>query len=79
MGKLEKLIERIIKLDKGLRFNELSKVLIRLGYKQNQPRRGSSHYTFRKDSKAMITIPKSNPIIVAYVELVREILIEEGY
>ena len=27
MGKLEKLIEKILKLDKNLRFNELAKVL----------------------------------------------------
>jgi hypothetical protein len=72
MGKLEKLIEKILKLDKNLRFNELAKVLIRLGYKQNQPKGGSRHYIFRKDSFPPISIPKDNPIKIAYVELVRD-------
>jgi len=79
MGKLEKLIEKIIKLDKNLRFDELAKVLIRLGYKQNQPGGGSSHYTFRKEGKMPITIPKDNPITKVYVELVRDVLIEEDF
>jgi len=79
MGKLEKLIEKIMKLDKNLRFDELAKVLIRLGYKQNQPSGGSSHYTFRKEGKMPITIPKSNPVIIVYIEIVRNVLIEEGF
>jgi len=79
MGKLEKLIEKIIKADKNLRFDELAKVLVRLGYTQYQPKRGGSHYTFRKDGNMPITIPKANPINKAYVELVRDALIEEGY
>ena len=79
MGKLEKQIEKIMNLDKNLRFDELAKVLIRLGYKQSQPKGGSSHYTFKKDGKAPITIPKSNPVIGVYVEMVKDALIEEGY
>ena len=79
MGKLEKLIEKILKLDKNLRFDELAKVLIRLGYKQNQPKGGSSHYTFRKEGKMPITIPKDIPIGIKYVELVRDVLVEEGF
>jgi len=79
MGKLEKLIEKIMKLDKNLRFDELAKVLTRLGYKQNRPSGGSSHYTFRKEGKMPITIPKDNPIAKVYVELIRDVLIEEGF
>jgi len=79
MGKLEKLIEKILKLDKNLRFDELAKVLKRYGYNQSQPGKGSSHYTFRKDGKMPITIPKDNPVNTAYVELVRDALIEEGF
>jgi len=74
MGKLEKLIEKILKLDKNLRFNELAKVLIRLGYKQIQPKSGSSHYIFRKENFPPISIPKDSPIKMAYVELVRDIV-----
>jgi len=79
MGKLEKLIKKILKLDKNLRFDELTKILKRFGYKQSQPSKGSSHYTFRKDGKMPITIPKDNPVNTAYVELVRDALIEEGF
>ena len=79
MGKLEKLIEKIMMLDKNLRFDEVAKVLIRFGYIQNQPGGGSSHYTFRKEGKIPITIPKGNHIIKVYVELVRDALIEEGF
>ena len=79
MGKLEKLIDKIMKLEKNLRFDELAKVLMRLGYKQNQSSGGSSHYTFRKEGKMPITIPKNNPVIIVYVEMVRDVLIEEGF
>jgi len=45
----------------------------------HQPKRGSSHYTFRKDGKPPITIPKDNPISMVYVKLVRDaILISES-
>jgi len=72
MGKLEKLIEKILKLDKSLRFDELAKVLMKFGYKQSQPKGGSRHYIFRKDSFPPISIPKDNPIKIVYVELVRD-------
>ena len=79
MGKLEKLIEKIMKLDKNLRFDELAKVLVKLGYKQSQPSGGSSHHNFRKDKKTPITIPTKNPVNSVYVKLVRYALIEEGF
>ena len=72
MGQWDKLIEQIPQLDKNLRFEDLSKALIRIGYVQRQPRRGSSHVTFRKFDKYPITIPKGNPVNIAYVELVRD-------
>ena len=78
MGKLEKQIERIIKLNKNLRFDELAKILVKLGYTQNKPKRGS-HFKFTKEGKMPITIPKGNPVIIVYVEMVRDALIEEGY
>lgn len=71
MSQFNKLIDEIILLNKNLRFDELAKVLVRLGYKQSQPKGGSSHYIFRKKGKLQITIPKSSPIKRAYIELVR--------
>ena len=48
MSKWDKLIMRIYTLSKDLRFDELRKVLESYGYTMNNPRSGSSHYTFRK-------------------------------
>ena len=75
MGQWDKLIEHILQLDKNLRFEDLSKALIRIGYAQRQPRRGSSHITFRKPDKYPITIPKGNPVNMSYIELVRDAII----
>jgi len=72
----DKDIEDILKLDKNLRFEDLAKVMKKMGYKQNQPKSGSSHYTFRKKGKMPITIPKATPINKAYVEMVRASIIE---
>lgn len=62
MSKWDKLITRICNLSKDLRFDELRKVLESCGYEMNAPRSGSSHYTFRKQGCAPITIPKHEPI-----------------
>ena len=76
LSQWEKLVEEILKRNPNLRFEDLSKALIRIGYSQNQPNGGSSHYTFRKDSKQPITLPKANPMNKAYIELVRLAIIE---
>ena len=44
----DKLLSRILSLSNDLRFDELRKVLEEYGYEMKAPRRGSSHYTFRK-------------------------------
>ena len=74
MSQLEKLIDAILKGNKNLRFEELSKVLVRFGYTMEQPRGGSSHYTFRKKECAPITIPKHQPLKKIYIEMVAEVL-----
>jgi len=79
MGKLEKLIDEIMRLDKNLRFNELAKVLIKFGYNQSQPGGGSSHYTFKKNGKMPITIKKDFPMDIAYIKMIKEALVEEGF
>ena len=49
------------------------------GYKMYAPRSGSSHYTFRKKGRNIITIPKHKPIKRVYIDLVRETVeMEEG-
>ncbi|MCL1875095.1 MAG: hypothetical protein FWF87_02400 [Synergistaceae bacterium] len=76
MSRIEKLMNEIKSLNKDLRFEELVKVLVRMGYSQNQPRSGSSHYTFRKSGKMPITIPKSTPVNKAYIEMVKNAILE---
>ena len=77
MTKLDKLINKILTVPKDMRFDELKKVLEKYGYKLEQPRGGSSHYTFRKDGCEPITIPKHNPVKRVYVELVKEVVEEK--
>ena len=65
----------------SLRFDELRKVLESYGYEMNAPRSGSSHYTFRKQGRMPITIPKHEPIkkvYKVYVEMVRQIVASEA-
>ena len=76
MSRFDKLIEDILKLNKNLRFEDLSKVLVRMGYTQHQPRGGSSHYTFRKPNRLPITLPKSTPMGKVYIEMIRNAVLE---
>ena len=46
MSKWDKLLQRILSLDKDMRFEELRKVLESYGYVVTAPKGGSSHYTF---------------------------------
>ena len=77
MTKLDKLINRILTVPKDMRFDELKKVLEKYGYILEQPRGGSSHYTFRKEGCEPITIPKRNPVKRVYVEMVKEVVEEK--
>lgn len=77
MSKLEKLLTKILSLSNDLRFEELAKVLESYGYEMKGPRSGSSHYSFRKVGKSTITIPKHVPIKKKYVEMVRDVILEE--
>ena len=72
MSQFEKLLQRIHRLSKDLRFDELRKVLEAYGYTMTAPRSGSSHYTFRKHGCNPITIPKHEPIKKVYVLMVKE-------
>nr|AGS53932.1 hypothetical protein [uncultured bacterium contig00087] len=76
MSQWDKLIDDIIKLNKNVRFEDLVKVLKKIGYKQHQPKGGSSHYTFRKSGRMPITLPRSTPINRVYIEMVRDVILE---
>lgn len=72
LSQWDKLIEAILAESPNLRFEDLCKALEKIGYTANQPRGGSSHYTFRKPGCAPITIPKHQPLKKVYIELVAE-------
>ena len=74
MSKFDKLLQRIIHLDNGVRFEELRKVLEAYGYKMYVPRGGSSHCTFRKSNCMPITIPRHEPIKKVYVSMVKDVV-----
>ncbi len=78
MSKWDKLLSEICSLSKGLRFDELRKVLESYGYQMHEPRSGSSHYTFRKRGCQPITIPKHEPIKKIYVEMVKQVVESEA-
>ena len=78
MSKWDKLLSRILSLDKDMRFNELRRVLESYGYQMKAPGSGSSHCTFRKAGKNPITIPKHEPIKKVYVEMARAVVEEES-
>ena len=77
MSQFDKLLKKITNLDKGLRFDELKKVLEHYGYIMYGPKSGSSHRTFRKPGCAPITVPVHDPINTAYVMLVKNIVESE--
>jgi predicted RNA binding protein YcfA (HicA-like mRNA interferase family) len=76
LSQWDKLIEEILKLDRNLRFADLAKALTKMGYIQHQPKGGGSHYTFRTNGKAPITIPKAMPMNRVYIKMVRDIVVE---
>ena len=78
MSKFEKLLQKILELDKGLRFDEVRKVLEAYGYEMKAPHGGSSHATFRKAGCNPITIPRHEPIKVIYIQMVKEVVEREN-
>lgn len=74
MSKFEKLLRKILELDKGLRFDEVRKVLEAYGYEMKAPHGGSSHATFRKAGCNPITIPRHEPIKIIYIQMVKEVV-----
>lgn len=77
MSKWDKLIQKILNLNKDLQFSEVQKVLESYGYKMRVPRGGSSHVSFWKENKETITIPKHEPIKIAYIKLVKNAIEQE--
>ena len=72
LSQWETLVAEILKQNPNLRFEDLCKALVKIGYTPEQPRGGSNHYTFRKDGCMPITLPKHVPMKKAYINLVAD-------
>lgn len=69
MSKRRKLVERMRRNPKHVRFEEIETLLIGLGFTQRQ--KGSSHSIFTKENSPSITVPFRRPTVLpVYVELV---------
>ncbi|MDR1569284.1 MAG: type II toxin-antitoxin system HicA family toxin [Oscillospiraceae bacterium] len=77
MSQWDKLLDKIITLSKDLRFEELRKVMEHYGYTMKYPGSGSSHASFRKSGRSIVTIPNNEPIKRAYIEKVRTVVESE--
>ena len=78
MSKWKKLLERIRRNPKSVWFDEETKILESMGYERRQPKRGSSHWTFRKHGYMPITIPRQEPYVKEiYIKIVIDMLGEE--
>jgi len=64
-------------MPRDVRFSEVKKVLEGYGYIGRRPGSGSSHWTFRKQGSAPITVPVDEPINLAYVKLVKAMIERE--
>lgn len=72
MSKKEKALAKLRQNPKHVRFDEIEKILLRLGFKKRQD--GTSHATFTF-GKHIITVPKRKPFVKPkYVELALEML-----
>ena len=77
MSRWDKLLNKICSLSADVRFEELKKILEEYGYTMYAPSNGSSHYTFRKQGKMPITIPKHKNIKKVYVRMVKNVIENE--
>ena len=78
MSQWDKLLMKLKSSPKEMRFDELKKILEHYGYNMKETGKGSSHCTFRKEGHNPITIPRHEPILRVYVELVRTVVEEEN-
>ncbi|MBC7105014.1 MAG: toxin HicA [Firmicutes bacterium] len=56
-------MEKIKRNPKAVRFEELDLVLTRAGFVRSQPRRGSSHYVYRRGPQK-VTVPRRQPYVL---------------
>lgn len=75
MSRRDKLLSKIKNNPTNVKFEALQSLLFYFGFKERQPKSGSSHYTYTYNNY-IITIPKHKPVNKIYVKKVLEILSE---
>lgn len=79
MSKASKALSRLLSgtSDANFTFEELRRVLLRLGFEQRAPK--GSHYTFaHPDVPSILTVPKRKPLKPVYVKKARALITENG-
>lgn len=77
--KEKKLLVSIKNNPKTVKFKDLHKILIDIGFRVTQPGKGSSHYTYHYDIFSL-TVPCKKPYVKAiYVKQTLKILEKMGY
>ena len=71
---LLKMVKSIIQNPKDVDFERIKRLLEQFGYSCRQPKKGSSHYVFRKEGTYPITVPKNKPVKTVYVKEIIKIL-----
>ncbi len=72
MTKLDKLLFAVMDKRREIRYSEIVKVLLKLGYVERQGK--GSHTVFSHQKYTTITLPRNNPVKRCYVEQVRTVL-----
>ena len=68
MASVAKIIDKMRRQPKGIRFDEAERVLNYIGYKTGNRKGKGSHRVFRNESGDHLSVPYANPIDKAYVE-----------
>ena len=80
MSALKKRIKKIIRNPHDVSFEDLQNVLLSIGCEVRQPRKGSSHYIFkRKGDGTMLSVPKKKPVKEKYVKKAIDLFQLEEY
>jgi len=78
MSQRDKLLNKTKNNPNNVKFETLQSLLLYFGFKERQPKSGSSHYTYTYNDY-IITIPKHKPVNKIYVKKVLKILSELNF
>ena len=65
MSKKQKLLQKLLRKPKDLRFEELERIIIMFGYRLDRSK--GSHFSYLKDGRYPLVIPKHSPVKRNYI------------